>query len=827
MRNHFLERLAENLVSGPKVLLYRIIFFLCLLGPIVFLGVSNYARTYRKETEIVLTQKKALSYLVATTIHERLDAFVNLGISLATRKLTIEGAEKGDWLEAISVMKDLINQFPEIDRAILFDTDATIREATPPIPEAIGQSRADKEWYPEIKKHWMPYVSAVYKRGTKPQINVISILTPIKAAGVVVNRDSSSPEERQKVFGLFQMQFKLDTFSKWLAGVDAGPGGFIYIVDQKGRVVYHPKFNVNDKVIDFSSVPLVQDVLKGKSGARLNYNPVEKELRVAAFEPVPGYGWGVIMTQPAVLAFLQRDRALWGLVIIYGIVFAMVFGLGCFILHTMTIQRRMGEKLRQLMRAVEQSPATIVITNLKGTIEYANPKFTELTGYSLKEAMGQNPRILKSGKHSQEFYKKLWDTILAGKEWRGEFYNKKKNGEFFWEAASISPVKDVEERVTHFIAVKEDITARKRMEERLAVSAREWEDTFNALPDLISIHDKDFKIVRVNKAYANFFKMKPEEFIGKLCFSVLHQTSCMFENCPHAKAMETNAPQTIEYFEPRFGLYLEVSTSPIVDDASKPIGTVHVVKNITERKKAEEALKKLAAIKSDFTSMVSHELRTPLGPIKEGAGIILDGLVGEINAEQRELLMIVKTNADRLNRLIDNVLDFQKLESGRVPFDLREYSIVDVIKEVARTMSLMANQKHLELTVECAENIPRIRFDRDKIVQVLTNLINNAIKFTDQGTIKIKAMVQSNMVCVAIEDTGPGMAAEDLPKLFESFQQLKGLNDRKTGGTGLGLVISKEIITRHNGKIWVESKLGKGSVFSFLLPIEDRRARNV
>jgi PAS domain S-box-containing protein len=124
----------------------------------------------------------------------------------------------------------------------------------------------------------------------------------------------------------------------------------------------------------------------------------------------------------------------------------------------------MEEKLRQLSRAVEQSPASIVITNPAGDIEYVNPSFVEVTGYTLAEVLGKNPRVLKSGEKSPEAYRELWQTITAGKEWRGEFHNRKKNGELYWESASISPIRDPAGRITHYVAVKEDITARKQTE---------------------------------------------------------------------------------------------------------------------------------------------------------------------------------------------------------------------------------------------------------------------------------------------------------------------------------------------------------------------------
>jgi PAS domain S-box-containing protein len=134
-----------------------------------------------------------------------------------------------------------------------------------------------------------------------------------------------------------------------------------------------------------------------------------------------------------------------------------------------TENKHLEEQLKILSCAVEQNPCTIVITDIKGNIEYVNPKFTQLTGYSTEEAIGQNPRILKTDKTSPEEYERLWKAIMSGKEWHGEFCNKKKNGELYWESASISPVRNSEGAITHFVAVKEDITQRKRMEEKLTL----------------------------------------------------------------------------------------------------------------------------------------------------------------------------------------------------------------------------------------------------------------------------------------------------------------------------------------------------------------------
>lgn len=255
--------------------------------------------------------------------------------------------------------------------------------------------------------------------------------------------------------------------------------------------------------------------------------------------------------------------------------------------------------------------------------------------------------------------------------------------------------------------------------------------------------------------------------------------------------------------------------------------TLNVLEDLTEAKarleKYARELEEAIKVKSEFTSTVSHELRTPLAAIKEGIAIVLDGTSGALGEEQKKFLDIAKRNVDRLARIINDLLDFQKLESGKMPFGIEEHDINETVKEAAVTMVSLAEQKGLEFILNLDDSLPKIDFDRDKILQVLLNLINNAVKFTEKGTITVVTSLGDNFVKVSVQDTGPGIRKEDIPKLFQQYEQLgKGI-ERTIGGTGLGLVISREIIEGHKGKVWAESEFGKGSSFNFVLPVKERR----
>jgi signal transduction histidine kinase len=233
-------------------------------------------------------------------------------------------------------------------------------------------------------------------------------------------------------------------------------------------------------------------------------------------------------------------------------------------------------------------------------------------------------------------------------------------------------------------------------------------------------------------------------------------------------------------------------------------------------------LKRATEVKSNFIAMVSHELRTPLTAIKEGVALLADEVAGPVNKEQKDFLGIIKRNVDRLMHLITNVLDFQQLDSGAVALNIKEVNINTVIENVKTVLFVLAKEKGLDFTIDLSSNLPLIKFDKDKIVHVFTILVNNAIKFTEKGSVKITSAIRKErpgMILVSVKDTGTGIAMENLDQLFEKFIQFGKLAERR-GGSGLSLAIAKEIINAHRGRMWAESELGKGTTFYFELPIK-------
>jgi signal transduction histidine kinase len=223
--------------------------------------------------------------------------------------------------------------------------------------------------------------------------------------------------------------------------------------------------------------------------------------------------------------------------------------------------------------------------------------------------------------------------------------------------------------------------------------------------------------------------------------------------------------------------------------------------------------------KSQFLANMSHELRTPLNAILGYTELILDNIYGEAPEKMRVVLNRVQTNGKHLLGLINDVLDLSKIEAGQLTLSLADYSISEMVQTVLSTVASLAAQKHLPLKSEIAPSLPVARGDERRIAQVLLNLVGNAIKFTDNGEVSVRASVANGSYTIAVCDTGPGVSDTDKVKIFEEFQQADSSSTKKKGGTGLGLSIAKRIVEMHGGKLGVESRLGEGSTFAFTLPL--------
>ncbi len=388
-----------------------------------------------------------------------------------------------------------------------------------------------------------------------------------------------------------------------------------------------------------------------------------------------------------------------------------------------------------------------------------------------------------------------------------------------------APIRNEKGDVIGILGIFWDITEQKKAQIELQLAEEKYRTIFENSAVAIMMADERERLISWNKFTENLLGMGGEDLYLKPVKFLYPEGE--WERIRNHNVRQKRIQHHLETkMTKRDGEVIEVdaSLSVLKDIEGRVTGSIGVVSDITERKRAEEKVREAMEMKSEFISTVSHELRTPLTSMREGIAIVLDGAAGPINSDQRNFLDIAKRNVDRLARLINDVLDFQKLDSGKMKFNMQDNDINEVVREVHKTMASFVKSRGIDFSINLEENLPKVKFDSDKIIQVLTNLVNNAVKFTEKGSIKVDTRKQENVIIVSVSDTGRGIKKEDLPRLFRKFEQLEKGGERKTGGTGLGLAISKEIMQQHSAKIWAESEPGRGTTFYFVLPIRERRA---
>jgi len=360
------------------------------------------------------------------------------------------------------------------------------------------------------------------------------------------------------------------------------------------------------------------------------------------------------------------------------------------------------DRILKLSTALDQSSAVIVITDIKGKIYYVSRQFFDHTGYTRQEALGRNPRILNSGHHPKVFYQELWDTILAGRVWRGEFLNRKKNGELFWESASITPIKNLEGEIINFIAVKEDITERKAAREKLALYAEE--------------------------------------------------------------------------------------------------------------------LKESNSSKDKFFSILAHDLKSPFHSILGYSELLASEYDTLSDADRRKFIQFLRNSTKNVYDLVENLLQWSRLQTGKIVFSP---GMLDIAREVEYSVDIfraIGLRKNIKLDISIPSG-SRVFADKNMVRSILQNLISNALKFTSgNGTIKIRTVLKDREYEILISDTGIGMEESDLLKLFRIDISFTRKGTALESGTGLGLLLCKELVEKNGGKIWAESQVNTGSVFHFTLP---------
>jgi hypothetical protein len=492
--------------------------------------------------------------------------------------------------------------------------------------------------------------------------------------------------------------------------------------------------------------------------------------------------------------------------------------------HDITKTRQTEQKIIQLSKGIEQSPASIIITDVKGNIEYVNSKLTEITGYTLEEIKGKNPRIFQSGYTTEKEYEKLWKTITEGNEYRNEIQNRKRNGELFWESVLISPIRDDSGEIVNFIAIKEDITDRKKA----ALEIQKLSVAIEQNPSSVIIADTHGVIEYVNKKFIKTTGYSEDELIGKVVRILkpghtsdeiyIEIWNKLFAGQEWRGEHKNKTKKGEEYWE-------SVLISPIKNRDGKINNFIIQSEDISQRKKmekdlieAKEKAEESDRLKSAFLANMSHEIRTPLNSILGFSDLLTEASLD--SRSRKEFASLITSSGNNLLAIINDVLDISKIEAGQIILHERELTAQNLITEIQKEYSYKSKTKGVDFIISANTPSKPIIFTSDemRIKQVLINFVGNAIKFTEKGYIEIGVVLINETIRFHVKDTGIGIPKEYHEKVFDRFRQVEASPTRKYGGNGLGLAITKNLAELLGGRIWLESEPNHGSTFFFALP---------
>lgn len=495
-------------------------------------------------------------------------------------------------------------------------------------------------------------------------------------------------------------------------------------------------------------------------------------------------------------------------------------------------ERELKLQKAYLERLFESAPEAIVMLDAEDRVLRANPEFTRMFGFTLEEVLGKPINTFIVPESLQEESTKLTKSVASGEYINTETVRQRKDGTLVHVSILGAPIHADGGEITVY-GIYRDITNRKLAEEALKESERKYRTLFNQISDPVFIFNRDTHyFLDCNDAVSKIYGYAKEE-LRSMRPPDLHPPE-------ELERVEENLRGNRNTKEPRHYTHVtkrgqRLDVEIVTDDIEyqgQP-ARISVVRDVTERKRATEELRKAKEAaeaanraKSEFLANMSHEIRTPLNAIIGMTELTLDT---ELQPEQAEYLKVVHSSSEVLLSLINNVLDFSKIEAGQMELEDVAFELREVVETVAEILSVRAQNKGLELLCYVDPGLPsRVQGDPTRLRQILVNLVGNAIKFTEQGEVALKVEPRSDGeikesetidLHFSVADTGVGIPKELQGHIFEKFTQADSSTTRKFGGTGLGLSICKILIELMGGRIWVESEMGRGSTFHFVLPL--------
>lgn len=477
-------------------------------------------------------------------------------------------------------------------------------------------------------------------------------------------------------------------------------------------------------------------------------------------------------------------------------------------------RRRAEETLRQtnhtLETLIQASPLAIIMFDPQGRVQVWNAAAERMFGWTETEMRGQ---LLPLGDEQERLeFQTLGEVVMQGVQFRVmDLRTHRRDGAAIDLSISAAPVADDAGRISGIVAVVNEITERKRAEEQLRQNEERYRAIIENMISGLVLTDERGIIQLLNPAAAKIFGYEKGELIGQH-LAILLPDSIGKERVSFLKNARQKALGRVTEWEGKRRSGEVFPLELTFYEFSSPEGRrlAGNIRDLSERREVDR-------LKQEFISTVSHELRTPLASMRGSLRLLSSGLFGELPPEANELIAVADRNAVRLIALINDILDLERLEHGKVKLHFSAQPLAHILARARESVQALAAQQKIQLNISPVDLT--VVADGDRIVQVIVNLLSNAVKFSPAGSaIQVSASEQNGWIEVRVTDQGRGIPAAYLDKVFERFRQVEASDDREKGGTGLGLAICKNIIEQHHGVIGVESVEGRGSTFWFRLP---------
>jgi len=488
-----------------------------------------------------------------------------------------------------------------------------------------------------------------------------------------------------------------------------------------------------------------------------------------------------------------------------------------------TERKNADERVRLLSHTMKSLSECVSVTDTEDKIIFVNEKFLKTYGYTEDELIGKNISIVRSPNNDPEYIKKILPATKNG-NWHGELLNRRKDGTDFPISISSSAVKNERGKIVALVGIATDITERKQTEKALAESEKKYRNLVESIPDGVYRSTPDGKFIDANPAmykmlgYANKEELFAVDIKKQLYFDVSDRESAILQ-----EELEEIAVYPLRKKDGS-KLWVEDHGWLVMDEQNNIRYHEGILRDVTERRAAEILLKKnaeelrdLNATKDKFFSIIAHDLKSPFNSILGFSDLLINNFSDYDKDEIEKYLRTIESSSKQAFELLENLLVWARSQTGSIHYQPETIELKSIIHENINLLTNQAERKNIQIFSTITDEA-FVNGDRNMINTILRNLLANAIKFTPQfGKIFVSLILNDESYEISIKDNGIGIAEENIPKLFRIDSKFSTLGTEKEKGTGLGLILCKEFVEKHGGKIWARSELGKGSTFIFSL----------